>query len=143
MASSVKPSLLIVPSETLELFANGLVADPRITAPNARFDSRRDAGLPGVPRASANVGFSWRRPLGERFQLLANGGLSYVGASRLTFDGRQQYRMGDYGTGTATVFVENLFDTEVNPFPYSDPFRLPDGQAIAPLRPRTIGLTLK
>lgn len=51
--------------------------------------------------------------------------------------------MGDYGTGTATVFVENLFDTEVNPFPHSDPFRLPDGQAIAPLRPRTIGLTLK
>ncbi|MFT6428143.1 MAG: outer membrane receptor protein involved in Fe transport, partial [Brevundimonas sp.] len=142
------------PSETLELFANGLVADPRITSPSARFDSRRDASLPGVPRASANVGFNWRRPLGERLELLADGGLSYVGASRLTFDGRQQYRMGDYGTGrlalgveasawTATVFVDNLFDTEANTFAYSDPFRLPDAQAITPLRPRTIGLTLR
>jgi outer membrane receptor protein involved in Fe transport len=142
------------PTETLELFANGLVADPRITSPSARFDSRRDASLPGVPRASANVGFSWRRPLGERLQLLADGGLSYVGASRLTFDGRQQYRMGDYGTGrlalgveasawTATVFVDNLFDTEANTFAYSDPFRLPDAQAITPLRPRTIGVTLR
>ncbi|WP_350224847.1 TonB-dependent receptor [Brevundimonas sp. MEB006b] len=107
-----------------------------------------------MPRASANVGFSWRRPLGERLHLLADGGLSYIGASRLTFDGRQQYRMGDYGTGrlafgveasawTATVFVDNLFDTEANTFAYSDPFRLPDAQAITPLRPRTIGVTLR
>nr|WP_284878123.1 TonB-dependent receptor [Brevundimonas sp. MEB006b] len=125
-----------------------------MTSPSARFDSRRDASLPGVPRASANVGFSWRRPLGERLHLLADGGLSYIGASRLTFDGRQQYRMGDYGTGrlafgveasawTATVFVDNLFDTEANTFAYSDPFRLPDAQAITPLRPRTIGVTLR
>jgi iron complex outermembrane recepter protein len=107
-----------------------------------------------VPRASANVGFSWLRPLGERLHLLADRGLTYIGASRLTFDGHQQYRMGDYGTGrlafgveasawTATVFVDNLFDTEANTFAYSDPFRLPDAQAITPLRPRTIGVTLR
>ena len=85
---------------------------------------------------------------------LADGSLSYVGASRLTFDGRQQYRMGDYDAGrpavgvkalarTATVFVANLFYTRANTFAYSDPFRFRDDQAIAPLRPRRIGLTLK
>jgi outer membrane receptor protein involved in Fe transport len=142
------------PFDTLEVFANGLIADPRITDPNAQFDSRRDAGLPGVPKTSATLGFAWRRPLGDQLQLLADGGLSYVGASRLTFDGRQQHRMGDYGTGrlalgveasawTATLFVDNLFDTEANTFAYSDPFRLPDAQAVTPLRPRTIGLTLR
>jgi iron complex outermembrane receptor protein len=142
------------PTETLELFANGLVADPRITDPSVQFDSRRGAGLPGVPKTSANLGFTWRRPLGDRLHLLADGGLSYVGSSRLTFDGRQQHRMGDYGTGrfalgveaspwVATLFVDNLFDTEANTFAYSDPFRLPDAQAVTPLRPRTIGMTLR
>ena len=51
--------------------------------------------------------------------------------------------MGDYGTGrfalgveaspwVATLFVDNLFDTEANTFAYSDPFRLPDAQAVTP-----------
>jgi hypothetical protein len=73
----------------LELLANGLVADPRITSPSARFDSRRDASLPGAPWVSATVGFSWRLSLGERLDLLIDGGPFYVGASRLTFGGRQ------------------------------------------------------
>ena len=141
------------PFEALEVFANGLIADPRITDPNVQFDSRRNAGLPGVPRTSANLGFTWRQPLGDQLHLLADGGLSYVGASRLTFDGRRKHLMGDYATGrlslgveasawTARLFVDNLFDTKANTFAYSDPFRLPDAQAITPLRPRTIGLTL-
>lgn len=142
------------PTPGLEVFANGLIADPRITDPSRQFDSRRGAGLPGVPKASANLGFAYRRPLLDRLQLIADGGLSYVGSSRLTFDGRQQHRMGDYATGrlsmgveatpwVATVFVDNLFDTEANTFAYSDPFRLPDAQAVTPLRPRTIGVTLR
>ena len=138
----------------LELLANGLVADPRITSPSARFDSRRDASLPGAPWVSATVGFSWRLSLGERLDLLIDGGPFYVGASRLTFGGRQHYRMGDYATGrlafgvgtagwTAIVFVDTLFDTEANTLAYSDPFRLSDTQSITSLRPRTIGLKLK
>ncbi len=61
--------------------------------------------------------------------------------------------MGDYVTGrvslgveapwgSATVFVDNPFDTEANTFAFGDPFRLPEGLAMTPLRPRTIGLTL-
>ena len=60
-------------------------------------------------------------------ELLTDGGVSYVGASRLKLDGRQQYRMDDYATGmpafgvgiaawTAPVFVDDLFDTEANTF---------------------------
>ncbi|WP_159457579.1 TonB-dependent receptor [Brevundimonas sp. SH203] len=142
------------PTDGLEIFANGLIADPRITDPASRFETQRGAALPGVPKASANLGFTYRRPLGDRLQLIADGGVSYVGASRLTFDGRQQHRMGDYATGrlsmgveaapwVATVFVDNLFDTRANTFAYSDPFRLPDAKAVTPLRPRTIGLTLR
>ncbi|MET3837721.1 hypothetical protein ABIB58_003085 [Brevundimonas sp. UYEF29] len=77
------------------------------------------------------AGFSLRRPLGERLDVVADGGLSYVDASRLTFDGRERYHMRTYGTGrlalsvqasarTATVFVDTLFDTEANSFAYSD-----------------------
>ncbi|WP_306002747.1 hypothetical protein [Brevundimonas sp. C43] len=62
--------------------------------------------------------------------------------------------MGDYATGrlvfgveasawTATVFVDNLFDTDPNTFAYRDPFRLSDAQAVTPLRPRTIGVTAR
>jgi len=142
------------PADGLEVFANGLIADPRITDPASRFETQRGAGLPGVPKASANLGFTYRRPLTDRLQLIADGGVSYVGASRLTFDGRQQHRMGDYATGrlslgveaapwVATVFVDNLFDTKANTFAYSDPFRLPDAQAVTPLRPRTLGVTLR
>jgi outer membrane receptor protein involved in Fe transport len=142
------------PIDALQIFGNALIANPRITDPDEQFDSRRGAGLPGVPNTSANIGFSWRRSLGSDLQLLADGGLTYIGSSRLTFDGRQRHRMGDYGTGrlsmgieaspwVATLFVENLFDTEANTFAYSDPFRLPDAQAVTPLRPRTLGVTLR
>lgn len=141
------------PIDGLEVFANGLIADPRITDPASRFATQKGAGLPGVPKTSANIGFTYRRPMGQ-LQLIADGGLSYVGESRLTFDGRQQHRMGDYATGrlslgveagpwVATVFVDNLFDTDANTFAYSDPFRLPDAQAVTPLRPRTIGVALR
>jgi hypothetical protein len=35
------------------------------------------------------------------------------------------------------------FDTEANTFSFGDPFRLPEALATTPLRPRTIGLTLR
>lgn len=51
--------------------------------------------------------------------------------------------VGDAPSAEAVVFVDNLFDTAANTFAYSDPFRLPDAQAITPLRPLTAGLTLR
>lgn len=141
-------------SDTLELYGNGLLADPRLTKPDETFGSHRQAGLPGVARTSANLGFAYRQPLAGALQFVADGGLSYIGPSHLTFDGSKTNRMGNYATGrlsfgvealpwTATLFVENLFDIEANTFAYSDPFRLPEAQAITPLRPRTFGVSLR
>ncbi|MGV3580069.1 TonB-dependent receptor domain-containing protein [Brevundimonas sp.] len=141
------------PTASFEIRTNALIADPRITRPSGVFNSRGDAGLPGVPAVSANVAASYQRPLWRGLEFQADGSFAYVGASRLTFDAARRSRMGDYTTArlsigveaaswTATAFVDNPFDTEANTFAFGDPFRLPEGLAMTPLRPRTIGLTL-
>lgn len=142
------------PTDHLEIRANGLLADPEITRPSASFNSKGDAGLPGVPAVSANLNASYLRPLWRGIAVSAEGGVAYVGASRLTFDAARRNRMGDYVTGRFSVgleanrwslraFVENPFDTQANTFSFGDPFRLPEALATTPLRPRTIGLTLQ
>ncbi len=141
------------PTAGLEIHTNALFADPEITRPSPSFNSRGDAGLPGVPAVSANLLASYQRSLPWGLNLEANGSLAYVGPSHLTFDAERRSRMGGYTTGrisvgvraprwAATAFVDNPFDTEANTFSFGDPFRLPEGLAITPLRPRTIGLTL-
>jgi iron complex outermembrane receptor protein len=141
-------------TDGLTLRFNTLLADPEITRPSPAFNSRGDAGLPGVPAISANLNTSYRRPLWRDLVFTADGVVTYVGASRLTFDASRRYRMGDYVTGrlaagiegdhwSATAFVDNPFDTEANTFSFGDPFRLPEALATTPLRPRTIGLTLR
>ena len=141
------------PSDELILRFNTLLADPEITRPSPAFNSKGDAGLPGVPAISANLNASYRRPLWRGLRFTSDAVVTYVGASRLTFDASRRYRMGDYFTGrlsagiegdqwTATAFVDNPADTEANTFSFGDPFRLPEALATTPLRPRTIGLTL-
>ncbi|RZJ41944.1 MAG: TonB-dependent receptor, partial [Brevundimonas sp.] len=142
------------PTIDLEIRANALLADPRITRPSAAFNSRGDAGLPGVPSVSANVNMAWRKPIGRGLNGFVEGSLAYVGASRLTFDAERRYRMGDYVTGristgfeterwAVVAFVENPFNTAANTFSFGDPFRLPEALATTPLRPRTVGITLR
>jgi len=137
----------------LEVRANALFADPKITRPSPAFNSRGDAGLPGVPAISANVLSTYHRPLWRSLDLYATAGLTYVGASRLTFDAARRSRMGDYVTGrislavqsaswSLTAFIDNPTNTEANTFAFGDPFRLPEGLASTPLRPRTTGITL-
>ncbi|CAN5165496.1 TonB-dependent receptor [soil metagenome] len=141
-------------SDHLEIRANGLLANPEITRPGASFNSRGDAGLPGVPAVSANLNANYLRPIWRDISFSAEAGLAYVGPSRLTFDAEKRNRMGDYVTGRVSIgaeagrwslraFIENPFDTEANTFSFGDPFRLPEALASTPLRPRTIGLTLQ
>lgn len=141
------------PTPGLEIRSNALFADPEITRPSAAFSSRGDAGLPGVPSISANLVVAYDRPIARGLTLQVDANLAYVGASRLTFDAARRSRMGDYLSGrvsagvgneawTATAFVDNPLDTEANTFSFGDPFRLPEGLASTPLRPRTVGLTL-
>lgn len=141
------------PVESLEIRTNALLANPRITQPGDLFNSKGDAGLPGVPAVSANVNFAWRRHLSGPFDLIADGTVAYVGPSRLTFDAERSHQMGDYVTTrgsmavasarwTATAFISNPFNTEANTFAFGDPFRLPEALTTTPLRPRTIGLSV-
>lgn len=141
-------------NEDLEISANGLLANPRITHPSASFNSRGDAGLPGVPSVSANLYASWRRPWIRDITLAADAGIAYVGESRLTFDADRRSRMGDYVTGRLSAgfeadhwalhaFVDNPFDARANTFSFGDPFRLPEALASTPLQPRTVGVTLQ
>jgi iron complex outermembrane receptor protein len=140
-------------SPDFEIRANALFADPEITRPSSVFNSRGDAGLPGVPAVSANLLATYQRPLWRGVGFEADASVAYVGASRLTFDAERRSRMGDYVTGrlsaglqgpwwALTAFVDNPFDTVANTFSFGDPFRLPEGQAVTPLRPRTIGFLL-
>lgn len=142
------------PTSSIEIRANALLADPRITHPSPSFNSRGDAGLPGVPAVSANVNMAWRAPVGFGLDGFVEGSLAYVGDSRLTFDAEQKYRMGDYVTGristgletdgwAVVAFVDNPLNTTANTFSFGDPFRLPEALATTPLRPRTIGVTLR
>ena len=141
------------PIAGLEIHTNALFADPEITRPSPAFNSRGDAGLPGVPAVSANLLASYHRGLWRDLELEADASIAYVGPSHLTFDAERRSRMGGYTTGrvslgvrgpawSATAFVDNPFDTEANTFSFGDPFRLPEGLAVTPLRPRTVGLTL-
>lgn len=141
------------PVESLEIRTNALLAHPRITRPGDLFNSKGDAGLPGVPAVSANVNFAWRRPLSGRIDLFADGTVAYVGPSRLTFDAERRHKMGDYVTARgsigvasaqwiATAFISNPFNTDANTFAFGDPFLLPEALTTTPLRPRTIGLTI-
>lgn len=141
------------PTPDLEIRANTLLSDPEITRPSDRFNSRGDAGLPGVPAVSANVTVAWRREVVSGLEVFSDVTLAYVGASRLTFDAARRYRMGDYVTGRLaaglsadpwrlTVFADNPFDTTANTFSFGDPFRLPEALATTPLRPRTVGVSL-
>lgn len=137
--------------QTLVLRANALLARPRLTRVSEDFNSRGDAGLPGVPAASANLHAIWTHRHGRELESFVSGQLSYVGPSRLTFDAERRHRMGDYATGRidaglskgiwmASIFIDNPFNAVANTFAFSDPFRLPQALATTPLRPRTLGL---
>lgn len=141
-------------TDRLEVRANGLLSDPKIDRPSISFNSKGDAGLPGVPSVSANVNASYLRPLWRDIAFSAEAVVSYVGASRLTFDSERRNRMGDYVTGRFFVgvegprwslraFIDNPLDSRANTFSFGDPFRLPEALATTPLRPRTVGLTLR
>ena len=141
------------PIESLEIRTNALLAHPRVTKSYDLFNSKGNSGLPGVPAVSTNINISWRRPMTDRMDLIADGSVAYVGPSRLTFDAEKRHKMGDYVTARASIGVEtghwrasayitNPFNTSANTFAFGDPFRLPEALTTTPLRPRTIGLNL-
>jgi outer membrane receptor protein involved in Fe transport len=131
----------------------GLIDDPHLVRASPAFASRIDAGIPGVPSSSANVGVTYTRALSRSRTLQIDGQVAYVGASHLTFDAQHLLTQGDYfNTGLSlaiqgrrlrtTLFVDNALDGRGNTFAFGDPFRIRRSMEATPLRPRTIGVRL-
>jgi iron complex outermembrane receptor protein len=140
------------PNAHLQVRANLLVDDPKITRAADVFPARRDIGLPGVPydMGAADVRYRWR--LG-RFDAEASAQVSYVGRSYLTFDGGTGNAMGGYASGRiagalstadwrVTAYVDNVADERGNTFAFGNPFSRARFTQATPLRPRTVGLAL-
>ncbi len=140
------------PNEHLQVRANLLIEDPKITRAADVFPARRDIGLPGVPydMGAADVRYRWR--IG-RFEAEAAAQVAYVGRSYLTFDGGSGNAMGGYASGRvastistdvwrATAYVDNVADERGNTFAYGNPFSRTRATQATPLRPRTVGLGL-
>lgn len=141
------------PTSELELKANALFSNPRLTRPSLDFDARPRTSLPGVPAVSANVHVNWKRQIAPDLAVFASANVAYVGPSRLTFDAAPRNDMGDYVTGRLaaglamqrwrlTAYVDNPFNTSANTFAFGDPFSLPEALATTPIRPRTGGVIL-
>jgi outer membrane receptor protein involved in Fe transport len=104
--------------------------------------------VPNVANVSGRIGFDYRRPVGDRLELIAQGWASYVGESRLGVGPELGEAQGDYlDTGLTvrlgrddlgiTIGLTNLTDEEGNRFALGTPFTVGRSQ-ITPLRPRTI-----
>jgi outer membrane receptor protein involved in Fe transport len=138
------------PNAHLQVRANLLLEDPKITRAADVFPARRDIGLPGVPydMGAADVRYRWR--IG-RLDAEASAQVAYVGRSYLTFDGGSGNAMGGYASGRiagalgtdnwrVTAYVNNVADERGNTFAFGNPFSRTRATQATPLRPRTVGL---
>jgi len=140
------------PDAHLQVRANLLLEDPKITRAGDVFPARRDIGLPGVPYDMGATDVRYRWKIG-RFQAETTAQVAYVGRSYLTFDGGLGNAMGGYASGRvaaalsadawrASLFVDNVADERGNTFAYGNPFSRARATQATPLRPRTVGLGL-
>ncbi len=137
----------------VDLRAAALLNDPEITRQNLDFNSRDDARLPGVSRASASFGVDYHRALPNDRTLRFQGQATYVGASYVTFDTSNLHEMGEYlglrgiasletGSWTLAATLDNPFGAHPNSFSFGNPFLITRDQIITPPRPRTLSVRL-
>lgn len=169
-AASISGSVRIAPG--LRAAVGATVNDSRVDEPVffaptavslARFDVVAPAGanaaarflaaprltrIPNIARVSGRAGLEWRRDFANGTGLLADGWVSYIGASRLGVGPELGALQGDYldsgvnlrwGREHAglTLTVTNLAGAEGNRFALGTPFATGRAQ-ITPLQPRTI-----
>ncbi len=137
----------------VDLRAAAILNDPEINRPNATFGSRRNAGLPGVSRVSASMGFDYHRDVASDRVLRLQSQLSYVGSSYITFDADKIHEMGEFLTmrasaayeasdWTLTATVDNPLGGYANSFSFGNPFLILRDRVVTPPRPRTIAVRL-
>lgn len=113
-------------------------------------------GLPGAPAVSGGATVSYERQVFGDWTLRLIGQATYVGRSRVTFDGAQP-KMGGYARtrpsaeilGEAAgppvgvqLFVNNPLDSFSDTFAFGNPFNPDQTRQITPQRPVTVEVTL-
>jgi outer membrane receptor protein involved in Fe transport len=147
--------LSVKPIERLTLQLGALFTAPDLHQVDPTFDAgRSDFTLPGVPRRSINGEIGYDLPLGNAHTLSFNATAAYVGHSYLFFGPERSAVMGDYIDArfatsfksprwTLTLSLDNPANNRGDTFAFGNPFSLATTQQTTPLRPRTIGLTVK
>lgn len=147
--------LSLKPIERLSLQLGGLVTAPELHEVDPTFTAgQSDFTLPGVPRRSINGQIGYDLPLGDKHMLSFEATAAYVGHSYLFFGPQRSATMGDYLDARVsasftsppwafTLFVDNPANNRADTFAFGDPFSLANTQQTTPLRPRTIGVTVK
>ena len=145
---------LYQPSPQLFVRGNAVFNDPELIARAPSFASVADARLPGIARSSFGLEGDYHRPLYGSVIAFANLRASYLGRSTTSFDASTIATMGDYFTESLSaglsfgswrlgVFADNPGNTVGNTFAYGNPFSIRTVKQITPLRPRTVGVSLR
>lgn len=112
-----------------------------------------EANLPGIPGVSLGVSAAYTLDLAPEWSLDVAAGYTYVGRSRLTFDGLTAPEMGDYGDLrlSATLAhgpwglglaVDNALDTHGDTLAFGNPFTFRAAAQHTPQRPRSVRASL-
>ncbi|WP_158913427.1 TonB-dependent receptor [Caulobacter sp. S45] len=145
----------VKPIKRLTLQLGALFTAPDLHEVDPTFAAgRSDFTLPGVPRRSINGQVGYDLPLGNEHTLSFDATAVYVGHSYLFFGPQRSATMGDYLDArisaafkwprwALTLFVENPANNRADTFAFGNPFSLAAAPQTTPLRPRTIGLTVK
>jgi outer membrane receptor protein involved in Fe transport len=142
------------PFPGLTLRIDGAYNDPELIARNAAFPALADASLPGVSKGSFGLDANYERPLTREVRGFFNGEAAYVGRSTISFDAQTYGTMGNYWSSKLnagviwrnlklSAFVSNPANAVANTFAYGDPFSIRVVRQTTPLRPRTVGVSLR
>ena len=150
----VEIEAVVEPCSGLTLRIDGAYNDPELISRNPAFPALADASLPGVSKGSFGFDANYERPLTRALRGFLNAEAAYVGRSTISFDAQTYGAMGNYwssklNTGVIwrnlklSAFVSNPTNAVGNTFAFGDPFSIHTVRQTTPLRPRTVGLSLK
>ncbi|MGE3302406.1 MAG: TonB-dependent receptor [Hyphomonadaceae bacterium] len=140
-------------TQRLQLRAHASYTEADITRVDPTFPAQLHAGLPGAPRFLAGASFLYERPLTGALRLAISGKAVYVGHSNVTYTLLRELQVGGYSdiglragvlteAWRASVYIDNLADTQRPTFSYANPLRFGGAGLVTPQRPRAIGVEL-
>lgn len=142
------------PTDRLVFRVHGLINEPEISGATASFSQATTGGLPGAPEFSGSASARYTHPLdGWRANIAAFAEIDMAITGKSTLGFGQGAPIGDYTETKArlglnangwdgSIYMENVANSDGATFSYGNPYQ--DGRTLlTPLRPRSIGLTLR